>query len=32
MRWHFAAVAAYVSNMGNLETMARMLIKRIEKN
>ena len=30
MRWHFAAVASYVDNITNLETIARDVIKRID--
>lgn len=31
MRWHFAAVASYVGNLGNLESMSRRVIRRLEK-
>lgn len=31
MRWHFAAVASYVSNIGFLEKMSHSVLKRIEK-
>ena len=31
MRWHFAAVASYVSNIQGIETFARSVLKRIEK-
>lgn len=31
MRWHFAAVASYVSNIENLETISRGVLSRIEK-
>jgi len=31
MRWHFAAVATYISNIDNLEQISRRLLKRIEK-
>lgn len=30
MRWHFAAVATYISNIDNLEMISRRLLKRIE--
>jgi hypothetical protein len=30
MRWHFAAVATYIGNIGNLEITTRRLLKRIE--
>jgi hypothetical protein len=30
MRWHFAAVATYISNIDNLEVISRRLLKRIE--
>lgn len=31
MRWHFAAVASYVGNLANIETMSRRVIRRLEK-
>lgn len=31
MRWHFAAVASYVANIENLETMSRRVLERIER-
>jgi hypothetical protein len=30
MRWHFAAVATYISNIDNLDFISRRLLKRIE--
>lgn len=31
MRWHFAAVASYVSNVDNLDTISRRLLGRIKR-
>lgn len=31
MRWHFAAVASYVSNIGYLEILSRRVLTRIDK-
>ncbi len=30
LRWHFAAVATYISNINNLDEISRRLLKRIE--
>lgn len=32
LRWHFAAVATYISNIDNLDDIARRLLKEIDRN
>ena len=31
MRWHFAAIASYIDNLDNLDTIASRVLERIEK-
>lgn len=32
MRWHFAAVASYISNIDNLDSISRRLLERVKRN